>query len=177
MTRKIFTLTKPLYCNEFQGLVDLYDRNQGGNGVGAWSTMASCDGFHGSSACTYLKPPCTIPAAVSKQLILTQTTFSLFYNCADPPLMDPYSKEQLGWGTFTELTTSQNKVTLSPSATHHQYIRITQGFPSGEYLLIENRQPIGFDKYIPAVSAHYTDIFLSILENANIISIFVVVEI
>jgi hypothetical protein len=27
--------------------------------------------------------------------------------------------------------------------------RVSQGFPAGEYLLIENRQPVGFDAKMP----------------------------
>eukprot|EP00526_Cylindrotheca_closterium_P004644 CAMPEP_0113649620 /NCGR_PEP_ID=MMETSP0017_2-20120614/26374_1 /TAXON_ID=2856 /ORGANISM="Cylindrotheca closterium" /LENGTH=786 /DNA_ID=CAMNT_0000562021 /DNA_START=208 /DNA_END=2565 /DNA_ORIENTATION=- /assembly_acc=CAM_ASM_000147 len=101
----------------FFGLPDLYDRNQGGNGVGAWSLMASSYGFHASN--TY------------------------------PPMLDPWSKEKLGWGTFTEISSSQNKVVLEPSATSHKYYKISNGFAAGEYLLIENRQKLLWDAKIP----------------------------
>ncbi|CAJ1945292.1 unnamed protein product [Cylindrotheca closterium] len=101
----------------FLGLPDLYDRNGGGNGVGAWSLMASSDGFGGTK--TY------------------------------PPMLDPWSKLKLGWGTATELSSSQNKVVLQPSATNHKYYKISKGFAAGEYLLIENRQKKSFDSKIP----------------------------
>eukprot|EP00526_Cylindrotheca_closterium_P004802 CAMPEP_0113614088 /NCGR_PEP_ID=MMETSP0017_2-20120614/6980_1 /TAXON_ID=2856 /ORGANISM="Cylindrotheca closterium" /LENGTH=769 /DNA_ID=CAMNT_0000523233 /DNA_START=208 /DNA_END=2514 /DNA_ORIENTATION=- /assembly_acc=CAM_ASM_000147 len=101
----------------FFGMVDLYDRNNGGSGVGAWSLMAGCFGFPTSK--TY------------------------------PPMLDPWSKEKMGWGTFTELSSSQNKVVLTPSATTHTYYKITKNFASGEYLLIENRQKLLWDARIP----------------------------
>ena len=71
--------------------------------------------------------------------------------------MDPYSKEQLGWGTFKELFESTNTIVLEPSYTSHQYYKITTGFPDGEYLLVENRQKIGFDSQIPGVRKWKTD--------------------
>mmetsp|Transcript_39494 Transcript_39494/g.95534 ORF Transcript_39494/g.95534 Transcript_39494/m.95534 type:complete len:410 (-) Transcript_39494:133-1362(-) len=97
------------------GLEDLYDRNEGGAGIGGWSLLALDVGF------------------------------------ADgyPPAMDPFSKERLGWGTFKQLSESRNSIVLKPSYTSHQYYKITKGFPDGEYLLIENRQKIGFDSKIP----------------------------
>lgn len=65
-----------------------------------------------------------------------------------PPHMNPWSKIQLGWLTSTILDTagdySLQAAELGPSV-----YRIDYGFPSNEYLLIENRQPIGFDGAMP----------------------------
>ncbi|CAJ1962384.1 unnamed protein product [Cylindrotheca closterium] len=101
----------------FLGLEDLYDRDDGGVGVGAWSLMALDTGFGDGESY--------------------------------PPAMDPFSKEKLGWGTFNSLSESKNSIVLKPSYTSHQYYKITKGFPDGEYLLLENRQRIGFDAKIP----------------------------
>lgn len=57
-----------------------------------------------------------------------------------PPLMDPWSKQKLGWITPTVLTTS-GKYNIDAVHNTGQVYQIKQGFPRGEYLLIENRQP------------------------------------
>ncbi|CAJ1963775.1 unnamed protein product [Cylindrotheca closterium] len=65
-----------------------------------------------------------------------------------PPFLDPFSKGQLGWATFTELMEPQNGVVVTPSYGTHDYYTILKGFPVGEYLIIENRQREGYDKLI-----------------------------
>jgi hypothetical protein len=65
-----------------------------------------------------------------------------------PPQLDPWCKEQLGWGTITELT-SPGVYSLTASYTTNQYYKISRNFPSGEYLLIENRRKLGFDAMMP----------------------------
>lgn len=57
-----------------------------------------------------------------------------------PPLMDPWSKKQLGWITPTIISTSGEYYIDAVHNTGQVY-QIDQGFPRGEYLLIENRQP------------------------------------
>lgn len=61
-------------------------------------------------------------------------------NQLHPPLMDPWSKQKLGWITPTVLTAS-GKYFIEAVHITGQVYQIKQGFPRGEYLLIENRQP------------------------------------
>ena len=65
-----------------------------------------------------------------------------------PPILSSWSKIQLGWAIPTVLT-SGGSYSLSPWATTPDVYRIDEGFPSGEYLLIENRQRMGFDAKMP----------------------------
>lgn len=65
-----------------------------------------------------------------------------------PPIMSAYGKAKLGWATLTEITHS-GRYSLEASVTSNQVYKIQQGYPEGEYLLIENRQPKSFDKKIP----------------------------
>jgi len=65
-----------------------------------------------------------------------------------PPFLDPFSKGELGWANFTELTESENGVVVTPSYETHNYYKVSKGFPDGEYLIIENRQREGFDELI-----------------------------
>jgi len=62
----------------------------------------------------------------------------------NPPLMDPWSKKQLGWVTPTVLSKSGDYSIEAVYETGQVY-QINQGFPRGEYLLIENRQPNGIE--------------------------------
>ena len=65
-----------------------------------------------------------------------------------PPHFSPWSKIALGWLTPTIIDTPGNydlpRVEDNPSI-----FRIDVGYPTGEYLLIENRQPFGFDSAMP----------------------------
>eukprot|EP00591_Stephanopyxis_turris_P009233 CAMPEP_0195511396 /NCGR_PEP_ID=MMETSP0794_2-20130614/3726_1 /TAXON_ID=515487 /ORGANISM="Stephanopyxis turris, Strain CCMP 815" /LENGTH=558 /DNA_ID=CAMNT_0040638981 /DNA_START=362 /DNA_END=2038 /DNA_ORIENTATION=+ len=65
-----------------------------------------------------------------------------------PPPMDPYSKSKLGWISPIVLNIT-GTYSIEASGLKDQVYRIDQGFPSNEYLLIENRQPIDFDKHLP----------------------------
>ena len=65
-----------------------------------------------------------------------------------PPTMDPWSKIAAGWLIPTPLEAS-GTYELPPSATNDKVFIITEGFPKDEYLLVENRQPIGFDSALP----------------------------
>ena len=111
----------------FLGLPDLYDYTAPGRGIGSWSLMANSWGFDGS------------------QLY--------------PPQMDPWSKIELGWASLTTLgnnCASNNQLptikTLDPSYTSHEYYQLEHNFPTGEYLVVENRQALGYDALIPRVS-------------------------
>ena len=65
-----------------------------------------------------------------------------------PPHMSPWSKTQLGWVAPTTLS-APGFYSLQAVEDFAEVYRVDQGFPSGEYLLIENRQPTGFDGDMP----------------------------
>lgn len=65
-----------------------------------------------------------------------------------PPHMSAWSKIQLGWVTPTTITTS-GTYTARQGCTYPDIFQISTNFPSGEFLLIENRQRCGFDNIIP----------------------------
>lgn len=65
-----------------------------------------------------------------------------------PPILSSWSKIQLGWASPTVLT-SGGSYSLNSWASTPEVYRIDKGFPSGEYLLIENRQRVGFDAKMP----------------------------
>jgi hypothetical protein len=61
-----------------------------------------------------------------------------------------WSKVRLGWIAPTLITTNVSGQTLSQVETNAQALKLpTYGY-TGEYFLIENRQPTGFDQYLPA---------------------------
>ena len=64
-----------------------------------------------------------------------------------PPLFSPWSKIQLGWIVPTRLSSNGNFI-ISQSANTTVIYRIDKGFPAGEYLLLENRQNIGYDRML-----------------------------
>lgn len=64
-----------------------------------------------------------------------------------PPHFSAWCKQQLGWVTPTVITNgtyNAPRVAQTPTL-----FRINAGYPSGEYLLIENRQPFGFESNMP----------------------------
>ncbi len=65
-----------------------------------------------------------------------------------PPHMSAWSKIQLGWVTPTVISSPGN-YTIAQSETNQEIFKINMGYPSGEYLLVENRQPVGYDAKIP----------------------------
>jgi M6 family metalloprotease-like protein len=115
-------------CHEtghFFGMPDLYDTSQvdPGEGAGSWCLMANSWGFDQS------------------QLY--------------PPHPSGWCKMRLGWltpqvidsaGTYQVLA---SEAKLGNESSTPQLYMVTAGFPEGEYLLIENRQPVGFDAGIP----------------------------
>ncbi len=111
-------------CHEtghFFGLPDLYDRNGGGEGIGSWCLMANSWGF---------------------------TNDQLY-----PPHPSAWAKTFLGWLTWVDNSYqtlySYGTYQIPRIETNRKVYRIVKGFPAGEYLLIENRQPFGFDSQIP----------------------------
>jgi len=65
-----------------------------------------------------------------------------------PPNFSPWSKTQLGWYSPQVISTA-GEYTLREAEQHADVYKITQGFPNGEYLLVENRQNSGFDCTLP----------------------------
>ena len=110
-------------CHEtghFFDLPDLYDTDTSSSGIGYWGLMAGGSwGFAND-----------------------QRYPSHF--CA-------WSKIQLGWITpdMISLPAHSGHYDLRQSESNPDVIRIDTGYPDGEYLLIENRQPWGFDINIP----------------------------
>jgi M6 family metalloprotease-like protein len=65
-----------------------------------------------------------------------------------PPHFCPWSKTALGWLTPTVISTAGEYSLAQVEDTPAVY-RIDHGYPTDEYLLIENRQPVGFDGAMP----------------------------
>jgi|GEM_PF-1135730 M6 family metalloprotease-like protein len=68
-----------------------------------------------------------------------------------PMHMSPWTKLMLKW-VEPEIIDKPGEYTARAVETFPDVFKITRGFPAGEYLLIENRQPVGFDRQIPAGS-------------------------
>lgn len=66
----------------------------------------------------------------------------------NPPHFSAWCKVFLGWVSVTNLNTP-GTYSIGQSETNPQIYKASWGFPPGEYLLIENRQPTGFDMNIP----------------------------
>ncbi len=64
-----------------------------------------------------------------------------------PPHMSAWSKYILGWITPT-VVSSSGTFSLRQACDNKDMLMINEGYPSGEYLLIENRQPCGFETAI-----------------------------
>ncbi|NLK40706.1 MAG: M6 family metalloprotease domain-containing protein, partial [Planctomycetes bacterium] len=65
-----------------------------------------------------------------------------------PPHPSAWSKIQLGW-VEPEIISVSGTYTIPAAQSTPFVYRIDRDYPAGEYLLIENRQPIGFDQRIP----------------------------
>ena len=104
----------------FFGMPDLYDTDgSGGGGIGSFCLMANSWGFDGSQ-----------------------------YN---PPHLSAWGKVQMGWVNPKVISTS-GTYSARKSCEFTDIFLIGNGtanFGSGEYLLIENRQPCKFDAKIP----------------------------
>lgn len=113
------------FCHEFGhvlGLPDLYDTSglpTSNEGAGEWDLMGSGNFSH----------------APGETLGTSPSHFSA------------WSKQQLGWVSPTNILTDQLGVTIQPVESGGSTYRLwTNGDNVGEYFLIENRQPIGFDR-------------------------------
>ncbi|MHC5110860.1 MAG: M6 family metalloprotease domain-containing protein [Planctomycetota bacterium] len=65
-----------------------------------------------------------------------------------PPHFCAYSKVALGWST-TSLLTAPGIYDLNEAEFNAEVYRIDTNFPAGEYLLVENRQPVGIETAMP----------------------------
>lgn len=112
-------------CHEtghFLGLPDLYDGND-----------SDSDGRSGSGIGSY-------------GMMANSWGFdgSQYY----PPHMSAWSKASLGWMNPTVIDTP-GTYSLTQAETSASTYRIDLGYATGEYLLIENRQPVGSDSAMP----------------------------
>ena len=64
-----------------------------------------------------------------------------------PPIFNAWSRMYLRWATPVELTGTQS-VTLDPAYTHNTSYYFWSA-TSDEFFMLENRQQVGFDQYIP----------------------------
>lgn len=113
------------FCHEFGhvlGLPDLYDTSglpTQTEGLGEWDLMGSGNFSH----------------APGESLGTSPSHFSA------------WSKQTLGWVTPTIVSTDQAGASLQPVESGGAIYRLwTDGNNVGQYFLIENRQPIGFDR-------------------------------
>ncbi|UCH10784.1 MAG: immune inhibitor A, partial [Fidelibacterota bacterium] len=107
------------------GLPDLYDRDESSNGVDDWSLMASG---------VWLGPLGSHP-----------------YMGTSPSQPDAWSRIQMGYAAAQNVTVdllSESIVNVSSSP--DIYRLWTYGNASNEYFLIENRQRVGYDYYLPS---------------------------
>ena len=65
-----------------------------------------------------------------------------------PPYLSAWSKAKVGWANVVEITTD-GTYDIEASWKSNVVYKISSGFPEGEYLLIENRQPYGYDEKLP----------------------------
>jgi len=65
-----------------------------------------------------------------------------------PPYLSAWSKVAVGWANLIEIGTS-GTFDIEASWKSNVVYKLSAGFPEGEYLLIENRQPHSYDKNLP----------------------------
>lgn len=113
-----------VFCHEYGhvlGLPDLYDTNPDptmSEGIGEWDLMGTGVYTHAAG-----NAPGSTPAHPSA-----------------------WSKLRLGWAEETWVTQDSLGVILPPVETSGRVFRLwTNGIDAGEYFLLENRQPVGFD--------------------------------
>lgn len=65
-----------------------------------------------------------------------------------PPIMCPWTKKLLGWLEIKEIAKG-GRYSIQASATFNDVYQINLNNAGTEYLLVENRQPVGFDAKLP----------------------------
>ena len=130
------------------GWTDLYDTSFRTEGIGAWSLMAS--GSWGTSGGGQQGNSPTLP--------------------------DAYSKYLQGWITPTVVNTSGRSVSLSAAATSSQAVLLgvnpggAEMGGTGEYFLVENRQPTGLDAALPGCGLLVYHVAETFTNNAGAVS-------
>ena len=116
-------MTIGVYCHELAhgfGLPDLYDRDYSSRGIGKWGLMAGGSWNGTGVGGNYPAHPCA------------------------------WSKIQMGVFTPVNVTANVNGQTIDAVATGGSVYRLwSSGAPSAEYFLVENRQRVGYDTYLP----------------------------
>jgi len=79
---------------------------------------------------------------------LMANSWGFDFSQLNPPHFCAYSKIFLGW-VNPNVINSNGTYTVPQVETNPTIYKIVDGYPSGEYLLVENRQPIGFESIIP----------------------------
>ncbi len=74
---------------------------------------------------------------------LMANSWGFDFSQRNPPHHSAWCKMQLGW--VTPVTIAPGNYNVPRAETIPLAYRVTNGFPSGEYLLIENRQSVGFE--------------------------------
>ncbi|GEM_PF-785304 len=115
-------MTIGVYAHELGhvfGLPDLYDYGGDSAGIGRWSLMAS-GSWNGPLG-------------------------------SSPAYLDAWSRVQLGFVTPVTVTTSTTAIINSAemTSTNSVYYVWNNGAPNNEYFLVENRQQVGYDAYLP----------------------------
>ena len=112
-----------VFCHEVghvYGLPDLYAITYNGEGIGNFSLMAG-GSWNGPNQ-----------------------------NGASPAMLDAWSKQYLGWVPISNVKTNLKQVSIPNSYNNQKIFKLwTNGTSTNEYYLIENRQKIGFDTYLP----------------------------
>ena len=113
-----------VFCHEFGhalGLPDLYDTDYSSEGIGNWGLMSG--GSYGGDGA----------------------------HPGTPVHMCAWSKEQLGWIQPQAIEQTQSNVSVLNAEQHQQafFKILLKDSPTGEYFLLENRQKVGFDFYLP----------------------------
>ena len=66
-----------------------------------------------------------------------------------PGFMDAWCRIKLGWGNVIKIDKAGN-YSIQYVGNSPNIYKISTGFPNGEYLLVENRQPVDYDKTLPS---------------------------
>ncbi|MDB6137214.1 MAG: hypothetical protein JWO94_286, partial [Verrucomicrobiaceae bacterium] len=66
-----------------------------------------------------------------------------------PSIPSAWCRVKLGWTIPQIITSGTFSAPQVETIKDNSVFKITQGFPAGEYLLVENRQPVGSDSQIP----------------------------
>lgn len=80
----------------------------------------------------------------------TMANGSYLNNQHTPPLFSAFERAELGWLDYTELTTGADSIISMPCLADSALgYRVSVPGNENEYFVIENRQPVGWDRYLP----------------------------